>query len=241
MKYHLIIFILFLYTRFTFAQTHEIGLFLGGSNTMADVGSTLIVNPNDIAIGGIYKWNKTPKYSFRFSATYANINGADEKSKDEKRKKRDYSFRNAIREISAGIEYNFMNFDLHDRNELFTRITPYVYTGLSFFHYDALYLKSGKTVQKYNDHNTFAIPLIIGVKTTISQKFILGFEVGARYTFTDDLDGSNPVRDKKPYKSLKFGNTKTNDWYVFTGFTLTYTFGRKPCFCPDDKSKFTLF
>ncbi|MDX1317352.1 MAG: DUF6089 family protein, partial [Xanthomarina gelatinilytica] len=22
-----------------------------------------------------------------------------------------------------------------------------------------------------------------------------------------------------------------NDWYMFTGVTLTYTFGRKPCYC----------
>lgn len=235
MIYRLLIITSFLLTKIAFAQTHEVGLFLGGSNTIADVGSTLAVNPNDIVIGGVYKWNKTPRYSYRFSASYANVNGADSKSKDEKRKQRDYSFRNAIREISAGIEYNFYNFDLHDRNRLFTRVTPYVYTGLSFFHYDALYLKGGKSPQKYNEHSTFAIPVIVGVKTTLSRRFVLGFEVGARYSFTDDLDGSNPVRDKKPYKSLKFGNTKNNDWYVFTGFTLSYTFGEKPCFCPDDK------
>ena len=29
----------------------------------------------------------------------------------------------------------------------------------------------------------------------------------------------------------KFGNTNNKDWYVFTGFTLTYTFGNKPCYC----------
>ena len=233
MKDYLIIFILLFFSSFSIAQTHEVGLFLGGSNVISDIGSTNIINPNDVVIGGVYKWNRTPKYSFRLSANYANVHGEDSKSNDSKRRRRDYSFRNAIREMSLGIEYNFISFDLHDRNGLFTKITPYVYSGVSFFHYDALYLKGGKTVQKYNDHSTFAIPFSIGVKTTLSSRFILGFETGVRYTFTDDIDGSNPVRDKEPYESLKFGNTKNNDWYVLTGVTLTYTFGKKPCICPE--------
>jgi len=233
MKTRLIILIVLAFSGLSIAQTHEVGLFLGGSNVVSDIGSTILVNPNDIVIGGVYKWNKTPKYSFRLSANYANVHGEDSKSNNSKRIKRDYSFRNAIREVSVGIEYNFFNFDLHDMNGLFTKVTPYIYTGLSFFHYDALYLKGGKSVQKYNEHSTFAIPLSLGVKTTLSSRFILGFETGVRYTFTDDIDGSNPVRDKEPYESLKFGNTKNNDSYVFTGFVLTYTFGKKPCVCPE--------
>ncbi|PHS10895.1 MAG: hypothetical protein COA88_01000 [Kordia sp.] len=233
MTNYLIIFMGFLFGGSSVAQKHEVGLFLGGSNVISDVGSTDVINPNDVVIGGVYKWNRTPRYSFRLSVNYANVHGEDSKSNDSKQRARDYSFRNAIKEVSVGIEYNLINFDLHDRNRLFTKITPYVYSGLSFFHYDALYLKGGKTVQKFNSHSTFAIPLSLGVKTTLSSRFILGFETGVRYTFTDDLDGSNPVRDKAPYESLKFGNTKNNDWYVFTGVTLTYTFGKKPCICPE--------
>lgn len=235
MKYLLIITTFLLINQKTLAQKHEIGLFLGGSNTIADVGPTFPVNPNDFVIGAIYKWNKSPRYSFRASAKYANIHGEDEDASDKDRQKRDYSFENAIREVSVGVEYNFWKFDLNDRPYFLSNITPYAYSGLSFFHYDALFLNGGKEMQKYNSHSTFAIPLIAGIKTTLARKLILAFEVGARYTFTDDLDGSNPVRDKEPYDSLKFGNTKNNDWYVFTGFTLTYTFGEKPCHCPGDK------
>jgi hypothetical protein len=33
----------------------------------------------------------------------------------------------------------------------------------------------------------------------------------------------------QPMKTyLKFGNINNNDWYVFSGLTLTYTFGEKP-------------
>jgi hypothetical protein len=56
-------------------------------------------------------------------------------------------------------------------------------------------------------------------------------EIGARYTFTDNLDGSNPKN--KNFETLKFGNLNSKDWYVFSGVTLTYTFGKNPCFCAD--------
>lgn len=83
----------------------------------------------------------------------------------------------------------------------------------------------------YDNASTAAIPMVVGYKTTLGTKMMLGFEIGARYTFTDDLDGSNPVKGLADEESLKFGNTNSDDWYVFTGITLTFTFGRKPCYC----------
>ena len=54
--------------------------------------------------------------------------------------------------------------------------------------------------------------------------------MGARYTFSDEIDGSEP--DAQELKEIvRFGNFNNNEWYVFSGLTLTYTFGRKPCYC----------
>ena len=39
------------------------------------------------------------------------------------------------------------------------------------------------------------------------------------------------LNSKELNKIVRFGNFNNNDWYVFSGFTLTYTFGRKPCYC----------
>ncbi|MEP2335783.1 MAG: DUF6089 family protein, partial [Nonlabens ulvanivorans] len=33
------------------------------------------------------------------------------------------------------------------------------------------------------------------------------------------------------FENVRFGNINNNDWYVFSGVTLTYAFGRKPCYC----------
>ncbi len=228
--YRLVIIILFS-SYFSFGQIHEFGVFLGGSNAIADVGSEVYVKPNNIAVGAIYKWNRSARHSYRVSMIYSSITGDDSKSSESRRKKRDFSFKNEVKEITAGMEFTFWNFDLHDQHSYAIKTTPYLFTGLSYFNYDALALNSDSVIEEYNSHSSLAIPMVFGVKSAITKQLILAIEIGARYTFTDDLDGSNPVKEKESIESLKFGNINSNDWYVFSGVTLTYTFGKNPCFC----------
>jgi hypothetical protein len=108
--------------------------------------------------------------------------------------------------------------------------TPYLYTGISMVNHPNFYFSTTDLVSEKTRSNAYGIPIILGFKTTLSRFIILAFEVGARYTFSDELDGSEP--DSRELKKIvHFGNFNNNDWYVFSGFTLTYTFGRKPCYC----------
>lgn len=209
------------------AQINEIGVFLGGSNFIGDVGRTDYIHPNEPAFGILYKWNRSPRHSFRLSYTQSKLTARDGESDVPGRNMRDYDFENTVREFSLGLEFNFFEFDLH---ELKTQVTPYVWTGVSYFVYDELYhLDTG--YEKDYTSSTFAIPMAVGVKTNITPSLVLGFEFGARYTLTDNLDGSNPEGDN--FAPLRFGNLNSKDWYAFTGLTLTYTFTEKPCFCAD--------
>jgi len=208
------------------AQINELGIYLGGSNYIGDIGPTNYIKPNELAYGILYKWNKSPRHSWRISYTQAKITSRDSDSDVPGRKLRDYDFENSIKEVSLGLEFNFFDFNLH---ELKQQLTPYIYTGVSYFIYDQEFQANGYT--KDYTSSTFAIPMTVGVKTNIMPKFILGFEVGARYTFTDNLDSSNPENDN--LAAFRFGNINSKDWYVFTGFTLTYTFTEKPCYCAD--------
>ena len=228
MKKNLVLFFLMISTHFLNAQIHEIGVFLGGSNYIGDVGKTNYINPNKIAFGILYKWNKSPRHSYRFSYTQSSIIANDANSKILGRELRGYQFKNSIKEFSAGLEFNFFDFNLHEALKMKT--TPYVYSGVSYFIYDELYVLNGETKNDYQ-RGEFAIPMIVGVKSKLTETLIIGFEVGARYTFTDNLDGSLPKNGN--LQSLKFGNINSNDWYVFIGFTLTYTFGNKPCYCAE--------
>jgi uncharacterized protein YchJ len=74
--------------------------------------------------------------------------------------------------------------------------------------------------------------MVFGIKSKLTNHLVIGLETGARFTFTDNLDGSNPKN--KNLEDLKFGNLNNKDWYIFTGLTLTYTFGKNPCFCPHE-------
>jgi len=228
MKYFASIILIVIATFIGHSQTYEIGGILGGANYIGDVGRTNYIAPNTLAAGGIFKWNRSPRHSFRASILVANIKGDDADASDNRRKQRGYSFQNTIKELSVGLEYTFWEFSMYSGSPA---SAPYLYTGLTYFQYNALVKRSDDAIVKFDNAATFAIPMVIGYKTTLGGKLVLGMEIGARYTFTDDLDGSNPVKDLESEENLKFGNTNSDDWYVFTGITLTFTFGRKPCYC----------
>ena len=61
----------------------------------------------------------------------------------------------------------------------------------------------------------------MGVKASLSPLFVLSLETGIRYAFTDNIDGSLPENP-----ALQRGAAYNNDWYVFTGFTFSYTLAK---------------
>lgn len=205
------------------AQIHELGVFAGGANYIGDVGPTDYISPNNLALGVMYKWNKSPRHAWRASFTYGKITSNDADSDMSGRQQRGYDFENSVKELSLGLEFNFFDFNLHE-DEI--KVTPYVYGGVSYFWSDELYVQNGET-RRGDSKGNVAIPMTVGIKSNLFPNFVVGFEVGARYTFTDNIDGSN----HPDYPQLAFGNINSDDWYVFSGFTLTYTFGNKPCYC----------
>ncbi len=208
----------------TQAQIHEIGVFLGGSNYIGDVGPTTYIAPNEPAFGLLYKWNKSPRHSYRFSYTQSEITSNDLNSKETSRNQRGYRFENDLKEVSLGLEFNFFDFNLHESS---TKITPYVASGLNYFlaKYTLTNAKADLTVAGRTERRkSIAIPIIVGIKSKITPSFVLALETGARYTLTDNIDGSF---------NQDFGNINNNDWYVFSGVTLTYTFGDKACYCAE--------
>ena len=156
--------------------------------------------------------------------------GAEKKagrpSENCQREIRGYYFNARSLEVSAGMEFTFLDFDLHRRSFNFS---PYLYTGVSMLNHPNFYYANNVLVSEKTRSNAYGIPIALGVKVTLTDHIIFGMEVAARYTFSDELDGSVP--DTKELKKLRFGNINNTDWYVFSGITLTYTFGRNPCFC----------
>ena len=228
MKYFPTVLLIFSMAFFANAQTYEIGGMIGGANYIGDVGKTTYINPNSLAVGGIIKWNRSPRHSFRASILLAQIKGDDAKSDENRRNQRGYKFKNTIKEVSVGLEYTFWEFDVHSQRSI---SSPYLYTGLTAFAYNALHKTNNDKITSYGEAIGIAIPMVVGYKASVTRNIKIGVEIGARYTFTDNLDGSNPNKSNTDNESLKFGNTNNDDWYVFSGVTLTFAFGRKPCYC----------
>lgn len=211
------------------SQAFEVGPVLGGSNYIGDVGATHYIAPKKLAYGAIFKWNRSLRHAFRFSLMHTQLGANDGNANDTSRQMRGYAFDNGLTEASLGIEFNFWEWDLYEFQPQFT---PYLFSGINGIYTHDLYLNSdtSELVEK-KDKFSVAIPMVIGVKGTITSKLILALEIGARYTFTDNIDGSSPSEFNGGDDLVSFGNQNTNDWYMFSGITLTYTFGRKPCYC----------
>ena len=216
--------LLFFITITLSAQTYEIGLFGGAANMIGDVGRTSYLMPSDVAFGGLFKWNKSKRYAWRASIFKGNFTANDTRSSMPSRQQRAYVMENSVLEYSVGMEFNFVEYNLHKLGPAFT---PYLYTGVTYFRYDFKYFDALQVQDIGQKDGSFAIPMTVGAKYRLSQFFIFGFEIGARYTFTDNLDASNPAGSN--FEPFRFGNVLSDDWYVFSGFTFTYTFGRKPC------------
>lgn len=206
------------------AQTFEAGILAGGLNNIGDVGRMNFISPSGPAFGGIFKWNKSKRYAWRASALYGSFTADDLKSDMASRQQRGYTLDHTLLEVSAGLELNFVEYNLHSLSQAFT---PYLYTGIAYFRYDFNYFDAGALQETGQKDGSFAIPMTVGAKLRINQFLILGAEVGARYTFTDNLDASNPQGSN--FEQFRFGNILSDDWYVFSGVSLTYTFGRVVC------------
>lgn len=209
------------------AQLYEVGFFLGSSNFIGDVGSTKYISPRDPAGGLMLKWNRSKRHSYRASVIFTELSGDDSHSDDPRRITRDYDFKNTIVEISAGMEFTFLDFDT---SSMHYQWTPYLYTGISTAKHKNYFFPDGLQTSENTYSWAYGIPMVLGVKTTTFEGLIIGAEIGVRYTFSDEIDGSVPDAPSRkiPYS---FGNLNSNDWYVFSGITVTYTFGEKSCYC----------
>lgn len=226
MKYLVYIIAWLLVTGSLKAQSHEIGLVIGGANYIGDIGSTTYIDPNEAAYGFIYRLNRSDRHTYRLSFMRYNIKGDDFESEFVNRRLRGYSFTNAINELSLGMEFSFWEFNLHNKGN---QASPYIHFGLGVINYKDLFYSNGRLMDSGRVISA-SVPISLGYKARLLRRLIVSAEISAKYTFTDNLDGSKP----KIGVFNDFGSVRSvtnNDWFVFSGIMLTYTFGKRPCLC----------
>ncbi|MFV0237294.1 MAG: DUF6089 family protein [Flavobacteriales bacterium] len=239
----------------SFAQRHEAGVFLGGANAIADVGNETFISPKGIALGGFYKQNLNERYSLRLNAAFGKLSMKDTESDEQYKIDRNLTRTSYIGEGSLIFEFNFFDFNGVHQNAH----TPYLFVGIGGLSYkrqdlsiDLSTNNLGETHIETTASSSYdfatTLPFGIGYKYKFNYNWIIGAELGFRTTFTDNLDKGDPQIvlnildnslsqeeihsiERQITDTYKIGNKNSNDWYVFTGLTLAYTFGRSPCYC----------
>lgn len=187
---------------FSRGQKWEAGIFVGQSNYHGDLAPEILLSQNNNSYGVLGRYNPNPAIALRAGFTYAEISGDDYYF--EENAERNLNFRTKIYEFSTMAEFHFQPFGLH---RTLSQFTPYLFTGLSVFHYNpkAYYNDEwvnlrplgteGQNLDGGKRYSTvsLAIPMGMGVKYNLSRNFVVGFEVGFRKAFTDYLDDVSTV------------------------------------------------
>lgn len=222
MKKNILFFVFASFTSILLGQIHEVGISFGGSNYVGDIGANYYVYPNKPAGAIFYKYNWNPRIALKATYSYLPISGNDSDSNTDFRKNRGLPpFSNTINEIALGLEYNFYDYDLSSDDKTWT---PYLLLELVGFNYTNVKSHSNPGQIIFGNKTSYAIPFGIGYKSKLYGTLAFAIEAKFRYTLEDDLDYTN---SETPNIILEGTG---NDWYMFTGFSLIYTFGRPACY-----------
>ncbi len=185
------------------SQSSEVGLLLGTATYKGELNNSLF-NPKLIkpAAGVLYRKNINSHWAHRLGVSYGRVYADDALSDDEYRKRRNLSFRSSIWDFHYYLEFNFLPYQIANKNTFFA---PFVFAGLNgyIFNPQAEYNgqwynlqplgTEGQGTSAYSDRKKYnrlqvAIPFGGGVKFRISRRFGLTVEAAAHRLFTDYLD-----------------------------------------------------
>ncbi len=141
-----------------FGQVYEIGVSLGGTNYVGDIGSTNYISPNQFAGNVFFKYNHNPRIAFRGTLSFLPIKGDDAQADTDLKRNRGLDFSNTIVELAAGMEYNFYEYDVSSKDKSWT---PYILLELAVFNYS--YVKSQDTAENNVFGKNSAVTSIIKV------------------------------------------------------------------------------
>ncbi|MDO5614623.1 MAG: DUF6089 family protein [Cruoricaptor ignavus] len=201
------------------AQRHELGVRMGMSNLVGDIGRTnyILQKPFSKSIsehgipfygGIIYRMNFNPYQSLRFDLGYSHVQFNDRYAKETYRKNRGLSGTNSGAEVDVLFEYNFFPVN----NEQKSMLSPYIFGGLGGLFY------SVNRVTFVNDFNrdtagtaqmpttdddfvttvetanatkmVMSVPFGVGLKYKFNYNWAISGEIMFRPTFSDALDYS---------------------------------------------------
>ncbi|MBC8172306.1 MAG: outer membrane beta-barrel protein [Chitinophagales bacterium] len=185
------------------AQEHEMGVWGGIVHSFGDINSSINSFQFYQTGGGVfYKYNFNPRVGWYTGVSVGSTEGYDNISEDVFQQTRNLDFRTSIIDVSTRIDFNFFSFDRTKPKEWFT---PYVFAGVSGYHFNpqGLYLGGWVDLQPLGTEgqNVFGIsagksykrlqlgfPIGGGFKFALTENWAIGIEGNWHILFTDYLD-----------------------------------------------------
>ncbi len=186
---------------------YEIGGWLGTSFYYGDLNNRVSIQKPGPAGGFNFRRNYNTRTSLMASLSYGRIAADDASSPNFFERNRNLSFASHIFDISGVFEFNFFPFihgDKVDHN------TPYIFGGLSVFHFNPTTVLDGQRYALRNlgtegqlpgdEYGSFSGSLIVGGgwKLALNDKYSINLHFRFQKTFTDYLDdvsGTYPDRN----------------------------------------------
>ncbi len=208
MRQLLFVFTIFIFlSKLAYSQRHnfrsrsELGLMVGGMYYIGDLNPYKQYNNTQLSGGILFRHSVHSRMSYRASLIYGSVTADDKLSTNQLQKNRNLNFKSTIYEFSAGVEFNYLPFEVgHDKY----KGTAYLMAGIGIFQMNPTTQLDGASIQlqpigtegqssvlssKGNYSLTqFTIPFGLGVRATIAKRASVNFEIGFRKTFTDYLD-----------------------------------------------------
>ncbi|WP_347159564.1 DUF6089 family protein [Pontibacter chitinilyticus] len=217
-----------------FAQTpmttSELGVGLGGANYKGDLAPSYRFGNNQPALTIFYRRDISSPITLRgglmLSHRIIDDNTIGDHSYDLPYPDyRQAELRLSLAELSAVVEYNFLDYyELRQH----PRFSPYFFAGIAGLAYNSKLVTDNADLQPelnkpFDTRLALAVPFGVGIKYALSQHWNLGLEFGARKLFTDKLDYLSEQDSKR------LANPNDNDLYFYNGISLSYTFYRINC------------
>jgi hypothetical protein len=207
--------LLFLYITISVSgqRNSDFGVFGGVSSYIGDINpGRLLYDP--LPAGGVfYRYNLHPRQSLRASFIYGGLRGNDLDFNNSFQRARAASFSGTVGEFAVQFEFNFFPYSTEGKR---WNYTPYFAAGggIAFIN-----------TQAYT--YVPVIPFSFGFKINIYKNIGLEAEYGFRKTFYDNFDGLKDLVAPSDY-----GWLHNNDWYTFTGISVTWKIYSKLAGCP---------
>lgn len=193
-KFRFVLFaLILLYFENVNAQNLCVQLNIGLMNYGGDLRSEFFTfNQSHLTAGANVMYNVN-HFTLRTGFAYGNVE-ANDKFTD-----RNLSFKSSITEFNFCLEYDFFH------AEKDSKLIPYVFAGIGFYHYNPfaiynsqkVYLRplstEGEGLSKYPDRKVYSLtnfedPFGVGIKYKLSTNFLVGVEFNSRLLFSDYLD-----------------------------------------------------